>query len=342
MKEQNIEKLFKDSFSNFEADVNPSAWANIEQNLPASPQNIPGNSPVAKPAGFFGKISLNTALLVTGISAALIGTGIYFSSFKPSTQDNLVQNVQSATQPAKDNSPVLSGGGSVASHNNAPVSESKNAAAEKQTPSVAKEKAYLNNQQQQPVTETKTENVSNSNSNSNSNSVQVSMEANTSPESVTEQKTTGGITTKLSHVVVQSTQQDAAKNNSSPNSGDPSSATAGHLNTASASTEEEGISPEEYTDEFHFFIPNVFTPNGDGVNDFFQPVANVSLFKDYEMVIYDRYGSELFKSHDVDFPWDGKLRNGSEAAFAVYVYKIKLTDFKGEAHDYIGYVALFN
>src|SRR5829696_2845739 len=130
MREQNIEKLFKDTFSNFEADVNPSMWSNIEQGLPAPPQNIPGSSPAAKPSGFFGKISLGTIILVTAISATLIGTTIYFSSTESGSQDALVQNVQ-AEQLAKENSIVISETAPVASNNN-PVGESKKIA-QKQT-----------------------------------------------------------------------------------------------------------------------------------------------------------------------------------------------------------------
>src|SRR5689334_18327215 len=99
-KEQNIEKLFRESFSNFEADVNPAVWSNIEQGLPA--QNVPGSSP-AKPSGFFTKVSLNIIVLVAAVSA-LIGTTIYVSSQKPEAKDKLAQNVQAEPQTAKVNS----------------------------------------------------------------------------------------------------------------------------------------------------------------------------------------------------------------------------------------------
>src|SRR5258705_1799641 len=120
MKEQNIEKLFKDTFSNFEADVNPSAWANIEQNLPASPQNVPG-----KPSGFFGKMYLSTIALVVVISAALIGTVAYLSSEKSVSKDVVVQNAQTQSQPSQ----VVATPSDAPGNN--PATEIKNTAAEK-------------------------------------------------------------------------------------------------------------------------------------------------------------------------------------------------------------------
>src|SRR5688500_8884140 len=128
MKEQNIEKLFKDTFGNFEADVNPSAWANIEQSLPASPQNIPGSS---KPSGFFGKMYLSTIALVVVISAALIGTVAYLSSEKSVSKD-VAQNVQAQPQIVENHSTIVSETAPLAPVNN-PASEIKNTAAEKQT-----------------------------------------------------------------------------------------------------------------------------------------------------------------------------------------------------------------
>ena len=68
-------------------------------------------------------------------------------------------------------------------------------------------------------------------------------------------------------------------------------------------------------------VPNAFSPNGDGMNDEFKPVAvNVS---DYELIIYNRWGSEVFKSTNHAFGWNGKGALGYEAPQDLYVYKLR-------------------
>lgn len=87
---------------------------------------------------------------------------------------------------------------------------------------------------------------------------------------------------------------------------------------------------------FSFFVPSAFTPNGDGVNDYFQGYG--TFIKDYEMSIFDRWGLEVFKTTDYSNAWDGKVRN--EVPNDVYVYKIKVNDLKNEKHTYIGKVSV--
>ena len=84
MKEQNIEQLFKNSFSNFDADVNPNAWANISQGLqtPVAPQHSLNGSHAGKPAGMLGKISVSNVISFIVITAAIVGAAIYFATQK--------------------------------------------------------------------------------------------------------------------------------------------------------------------------------------------------------------------------------------------------------------------
>jgi gliding motility-associated-like protein len=324
MKHQNIEKLFKDSFSNFEADVNPSAWANIQQSLPAAPQNVPG-----KPSGFFGKMYLSTIALVVVISAAIIGTVAYLSSEKSVSKD-VAQNVQTTSQPAENHSTIISETAPLALGNN-PAAEIKNTPAEKQTANKAEEKAILNKPAVETPSETKAENTP------NTNSIKVLMDEGTSQQVVPSQENTTGGNGKVSTPAAQNSQQETNKSFTPPVE-TSSAASSGH---SSNLTSAEEISNAEYKEEFHFFIPSAFTPNGDMINDYFTPIAGGSnAVKEYQLIIYDRYGFEIFRTNDITVWWDGKLKNGDMAAIAVYVYTIKLIDFKDEAHDYIGYVAL--
>ena len=91
--------------------------------------------------------------------------------------------------------------------------------------------------------------------------------------------------------------------------------------------------------EFTFFIPNAFSPNGDGVNDYFYG-KGVGITK-YELYVFDRWGNLIFDATDINQYWDGKANHGSEEAQQdVYVWKVKLTDVFDKKHDYIGTVTI--
>ena len=91
--------------------------------------------------------------------------------------------------------------------------------------------------------------------------------------------------------------------------------------------------------DFVFYIPNAFTPNADGVNDSF--IGKGIFIKEYEMLIFDRWGKLIYKTDSIDKPWDGKANNGSEIAqIDVYVYVVVVTDFKFQKHNYSGIVTL--
>ena len=91
--------------------------------------------------------------------------------------------------------------------------------------------------------------------------------------------------------------------------------------------------------EFTFYIPNAFTPNGDGTNDYFYG-HGVGIV-DYDLYIFDRWGNMIFHGHDLNDMWDGRANGGSDVAQQdVYVWKVKLTDVFGKKHDYIGTVTI--
>jgi gliding motility-associated-like protein len=89
--------------------------------------------------------------------------------------------------------------------------------------------------------------------------------------------------------------------------------------------------------EFYFYIPNTFTPNSDAHNQtFFGTGVGVAA---YHMVIFDRWGSQLFESNDMDFPWDG-TKNRHPVQQGVYTYMFNIVDIKGGTHQYVGHVNL--
>jgi gliding motility-associated-like protein len=90
---------------------------------------------------------------------------------------------------------------------------------------------------------------------------------------------------------------------------------------------------------YSMFIPTAFTPNDDGVNDTWLPVSYA--VNEYELLIYDRWGENIFTSDDPYEAWNGRKKGtGQIAQVDVYVYKIVLVDDLGEEHKYVGRISL--
>ncbi len=68
------------------------------------------------------------------------------------------------------------------------------------------------------------------------------------------------------------------------------------------------------------FVPNAFSPNGDGTNEMFAPTA-VGV-KSYELRIYNRWGEEIFNSKTPEIGWDGNFPNGKPAPFGAYTWSV--------------------
>jgi len=95
-------------------------------------------------------------------------------------------------------------------------------------------------------------------------------------------------------------------------------------------------------DVITFFIPNVFTPDGDDFNEEFKPVMTSGYDPyDYHMVIYNRWGEVLFESFDAAYGWDGTYGDGQMSPDGVYVWHIEFGDtITDEKHEYHGHVTI--
>lgn len=89
--------------------------------------------------------------------------------------------------------------------------------------------------------------------------------------------------------------------------------------------------------DFTLFVPNMFTPNGDGMNDTFQPKGR-GITK-YNLAIYNRWGDQIFQTGDFGTGWNGQV-NGSDSADGIYVWKINAVDTKGKIKDLTGHITL--
>ena len=79
-----------------------------------------------------------------------------------------------------------------------------------------------------------------------------------------------------------------------------------------------------YEDDSRFFIPNAFTPDGDGVNEVFKPHSPE--LEDYTFEVFDRWGSSIFSEGSANLGWDGRDNNGNFAECGVYIWKLYYED----------------
>jgi gliding motility-associated-like protein len=87
----------------------------------------------------------------------------------------------------------------------------------------------------------------------------------------------------------------------------------GNTNVMSTSNYAEVIPP------LSIYIPNAFTPNGDGINDTFGVKGEG--IKDFHLVIFNRWGEIIFESREARKQWDGKV-DGQQVEQGVYVYEL--------------------
>jgi len=85
------------------------------------------------------------------------------------------------------------------------------------------------------------------------------------------------------------------------------------------------------------YIPNAFTPNGNGRNETFKVMGTNILSIHAE--IYNRWGEKLFEWNELDDGWDGTNQN-EPAPSGVYVYKIKIRTINDEFENYIDSIVL--
>lgn len=89
------------------------------------------------------------------------------------------------------------------------------------------------------------------------------------------------------------------------------------------------------------FIPNAFTPNGDGLNDLFEatPQCKYIGLTSFDLRIYNRWGQLVFRTNDIHKGWDGIYKN-QEVPQGVYIYVVKYSLLQNEPIQQHGTVTL--
>lgn len=94
-------------------------------------------------------------------------------------------------------------------------------------------------------------------------------------------------------------------------------------------------------EDFGIWVPNAFTPNGDGVNDTFGPKGFGVILK-YNMQIFDRWGESIFYTDDFYHQWPGTYQGRGDKICQddVYVWRITLVGANGKIKELVGHVTL--
>ncbi|HYG49919.1 MAG TPA: gliding motility-associated C-terminal domain-containing protein [Flavobacteriales bacterium] len=88
------------------------------------------------------------------------------------------------------------------------------------------------------------------------------------------------------------------------------------------------------------YVPNAFTPDGDGVNDIFLPIVRDVADKDFNFNVFNRWGEIIFTTTTVHAGWDG-TQKGTPCKDGIYVWKIHFIEPGTEtAHEISGHFIL--
>lgn len=95
----------------------------------------------------------------------------------------------------------------------------------------------------------------------------------------------------------------------------------------------------EVIGDYSVYVPNAFTPDGNGFNNEFKPVFQNVKPDNYQFLIFNRWGELIFETNSLDASWDGSYQ-GDQVIDDVYVWVIRVTDNRDIAHEYTGHVTL--
>lgn len=94
-------------------------------------------------------------------------------------------------------------------------------------------------------------------------------------------------------------------------------------------------------EDYNLLAPNSFTPNGDGINDFFIPEALKTMGVEFTMNIYSQNEGLIFESKNINQQWDGRnQQNGINCNEGTYIWVVSLINSDGKSEQYKGAVLL--
>lgn len=87
-------------------------------------------------------------------------------------------------------------------------------------------------------------------------------------------------------------------------------------------------------------LPNIFTPNNDGINDYFHPTL-FSEIETFEITIINRWGNTIYSSKNSEFGWNGTTSSGEKVSEGIYFYTCRyIENCSGKEMEQKGYLEL--
>ena len=241
-------------------------------------------------------VSLATKILI-GISvAASLATGIYF--LQTQAKNPTEKSAPETTLPSEVKQKVNSENRTETS-----TSESKT----DKTESSTSPKELVKNEMSSEI-EPKNVVIS-----TETNPISPSEKTNTQTNSTPEIKTTNEV------VKTENKTQELVKTNDSKGNSSSITSTSSTQNSSSILPKESAI---------QLTLPNVFTPNGDGANDYLE--MRIDGVSEFSVVVLNESGQVVYQSQETDFKWDGSLPNSDKAPQGAYVYYITGKDAEGK------------
>ena len=91
------------------------------------------------------------------------------------------------------------------------------------------------------------------------------------------------------------------------------------------------------------YVPNAFTPDGDGINDQWWMTSNIPDMANFQLLVFDRWGQVVFETKDPNVRWNGTHMNGGGEILKEDLYAFRITYqiiSTGGSRELMGHVSL--
>ena len=326
MEKKDIEDIFKDSFEDFEPEVNPSVWKNVQTGLKGAGLGVLGKV-------LLNKIGANTVVAVVSSAIAVVSTVVVMNwTGNTNKNDNASKKVTSPN--------II-----VESPKQVPVADIKNFLANNKsletnvkkeilTPIVVKEN--LSAEKLNPKDKKKLESVINKYSGEQIASISPSTVGGPVPLIVNLVNNGTGKTNKWSF-------SDGSKSVISLNPIKVFDIPGSYIITlnstdAAGKSAIDSVKIEVTGNSSMPTLSNEFSPDGDGINDVF--VFNSKNIVNYSVVIFDKKGTPFYNYTGIDGKWDGTTLKGANAKEGIYFYLLSAIGVDGKKYEQQGKIKL--